>query len=87
MQLHPAPLPLCHSEYRTRRIIPRRIIQRRRRIRRPLISATLIAEADKLLRDGRLLIGRAESIISASFDPLYEPPGEYYDPLENLPDW
>ena len=52
-----------------------------------LISAALIAEADKLLRDGRLLLGRAHSIISASYDPLSNPPGEYYDPLEDLPDW
>ena len=52
-----------------------------------LISAALIAEADKLLRDGKLLIGRAHSIISAAYDPLNEPPREYYDPLEDLPDW
>ena len=46
-----------------------------------------IAEADKLLRDDRVLLGRAKSIISASYDPLDEPPAEYYDPLNNLPDW
>jgi len=41
-----------------------------------LISAALIAEADKLIRDGRILTGRAESIVTPA-----------YDPLEDLPEW
>jgi hypothetical protein len=45
----------------------------------------LIAEADILLRDGRLLLGRSESIISASYDPLSKPPGEYYEPSKISP--
>ena len=32
-----------------------------------LISAALIAEADKLIRDGRILTGRAESIVTPAY--------------------
>ena len=41
-----------------------------------LISAALIAMADRLVKEGKVAIGRAESIIT-----------DYYDPLNDLPDW
>jgi hypothetical protein len=41
-----------------------------------LISAALIAEADRLIRDGKIHTGLARSIVT-----------ENYDPLDDLPDW
>ena len=46
-----------------------------------LISAALpkagvIAEADRLIRDGKIATGMAQSIVTA-----------HYDPLDDLPDW
>jgi hypothetical protein len=41
-----------------------------------LISAALIAEADNLIRQGKIHTGTAQSIIT-----------DHYDPLEDLPDW
>jgi hypothetical protein len=52
-----------------------------------LISAALIAEADKLLRDGKISVGRAESVIGGSYDPIEDPIDDFFDPLEDLPDW
>jgi hypothetical protein len=41
-----------------------------------LISAALIAEADRLIREGKIHTGLAHSIIT-----------DHYDPLDDLPDW
>ena len=41
-----------------------------------LLSAALIAEIDRLLKEGKIALGRAESAIT-----------QHYDPLNHLPDW
>ena len=40
-----------------------------------LLSATLIAELDRLIKEGKLLFGSAESAVTPGFDPLDELPG------------
>jgi hypothetical protein len=64
-----------------------------------LISAALIAEADRLIRDGKIQTGLAGSIITENYDPLDDLPDTgqitgywqliigYYFPLDDLPDW
>ena len=41
-----------------------------------LISAALIAEADRLIRDGKIFTSTAQSMIT-----------DHYDPMDDLPDW
>jgi hypothetical protein len=41
-----------------------------------LLSAALVAEIDRLIREGKIRTGRAESAITIP-----------YDPLDDLPDW
>ena len=41
-----------------------------------LVSAMLVAEVDKLIREGKIKVGRAESAVVRG-----------YDPVEDLPEW
>ena len=37
-----------------------------------LVSAALVAEADRLMREGKIVVGRAESAVIKGVDPIEE---------------
>ena len=40
-----------------------------------LVSAALLSEADKLVRERKVVVGRAESVVIPGVDPIEDLPG------------